>query len=164
LAAPTWLWVGLCKTRDSREFSKEAAVRVSNVNDAKERNKMKWTQEMRRNLYARLVKDFGPYNVWGAKIEPKDKKDEFAKVLAELAIQFSKEAGHFILASVVQAQINWATTSQMEMKDPSRISNFILNKAAALDAGFISASELPTRMTCEFGKPLSEKFDESIEE
>ena len=125
---------------------------------------MKWTQEMRRNLYSRLVNDFGPYNVWGAKIEPKDKKDEFAKVLAELAIQFSKEAGHFILASAVQAQINWATTSQMEMKDPSRISNFILNKAAALDAGFISASELPTRMTCEFGKPLSEKFDESIEE
>ncbi len=125
---------------------------------------MKWTQEMRRSLYSRLVKDFGPYNAWGVKIEPKDRKDEFAKVLAELAIQFSKEAGHFILASAVQAQINWAITSEMEMKDPSRIRNFILNKAAALDAGFISASELPTRITCEFGKPGPEKFDESFEE
>jgi hypothetical protein len=129
-----------------------------------ERNKMKWSQEMRRSLYARLVKDFGPYNVWGAKIEPKDKKDEFYKVLAELAAQFSKEAGHFILASVVHAQINWATSSQKEMKDQSRIRNFILNKAAALDAGFISASELPTRMTCEFGNPPSGEFDESIED
>ena len=119
---------------------------------------------MRRKLYSRLVQDFGPYNVWGAKIEPKDKKAHFDKVLAELAIQFSKEAGHFILASAVQAQVNWATTSQMEMKDPSRIRNFVLNKAAALDAGFISASELPTRMTCEFGNPLPEKFDESFEE
>ena len=125
---------------------------------------MKWTQEMRRKLYSRLVKDFGPYNVWGAKIEPKDKQVQFEKVLAELAIQFSKEAGHFILASAVQEQINWATTSQMEMKDPSRIRDFVLNKAAALDAGFISASELPTRMTCEFGNPLSENFDESFEE
>jgi len=125
---------------------------------------MKWTQEMRRKLYSRLVQDFGPYNVWGAKIEPKDKKVQFDKVLAELAIQFSKEAGHFILASAVRAQVNWATTSQMEMKDPSRIRNFVLNKAAALDAGFISASELPTRMTCEFGNPLPEKFDESFEE
>jgi len=99
------------------------------------------------------VKDFGPYNVWGAKIEPKGKKIQFYTVLAELAMQFSKEAGHIILASVVQAQINWATTSQKEMKDQSRIRNFVLNKAAALDAGFISASELPTRMTCEFGEP-----------
>jgi len=125
---------------------------------------MKWTQEMRRSLYSRLVKDFGPYNVWAAKIEPKDKRDEFYKVLAELTMQFSKEAGHLILADVVQTQINWATSSQKEMKDQSRIRNFILNKAAALDAGFISASELPTRMTCEFGNPLSEKFDESFEE
>ena len=125
---------------------------------------MKWTQEMRRKLYSRLVKDFGPYNVWGAKIEPKDKQVQIDKVLAELAIQFSKEAGHLVLASAVQEQINWATTSQLEMKDPSRIRNFVLNKAAALDAGFISASELPTRMTCEFGNPLSEKFDKSFEE
>jgi len=125
---------------------------------------MKWTQEMRRKLYSRLVKDFGPYNVWGAKIEPKDKKVHFYKVIAELAMQFSKEAGHFIIASAVHAQINWATTSQKEMKDQSRIRNFVLNKAAALDAGFISASELPTRMTCEFGNPLSGECDESFEE
>ncbi len=125
---------------------------------------MKWTQEMRRRLYSRLVKDFGPYNVWGAKIEPKDKKDEFYKVLADLAAQFSNEAGHFVLASVVHAQINWATGSQKEMKDPSRIRHFILNKAAALEAGFISASELPTRMTCEFGNPMSGEPDESVEE
>jgi hypothetical protein len=108
------------------------------------------------------VKDFGPYNVWGGKIEPKGKQVQFCKVLAELAMQFSKEAGHFIIASAVHAQINWATTSQKEMKDQSRIRNFVFNKAAALDAGFISASELPTRMTCEFGNPVSEEFDESF--
>jgi hypothetical protein len=50
------------------------------------------------------------------------------------------------------------------MIDQSHIRNFVLNKAAALDAGFISASELPTHMTCEFGNPLYEKFDESFEE
>lgn len=125
---------------------------------------MKWTQEMRVKLYSRLVKDFGPYNVWGAKGEPKDKQVQFHKVLTELAMEFSREAGHLILANVVHAQINWATTSQKEMKDQSRIRNFVLNKAAALDAGFISASELPTRMTCEFGNPMSEKLDESFEE
>jgi len=125
---------------------------------------MKWTQEMRRKLYSRLVKDFGPYDVGEAKIKPKDKQVQFHNVLAELAMQFSKEAGHFILASAVQAQINWATTSQKEMLDQSHIRNFVLNKAAALDAGFISASELPTHMTCEFGNPLYEKFDESFEE
>jgi hypothetical protein len=125
---------------------------------------MKWTQEMRRKLYSRLVKDFGPHNVWGAKIGPKDKQVQFYKVLAELALQFSKEAGHFIAASALHAQINWATTLQKEMKNPSRIRNFVLNKAAALDAGFISASEWPTRMTCEYGNPLSGEFDESSEE
>jgi hypothetical protein len=125
---------------------------------------MKWTQEIREKLYSRLLRDFGPYNGWGAKIEPKGEKVQFYKVLAELATQFSKEDGHLIYADVVHAQINWATTSQKEMKDQSRIRNFILNKAAALDAGFISASELPTRMTCEFENPRSEKFDEEFEE
>jgi hypothetical protein len=110
------------------------------------------------------VKDFGPYNVWGAEIEPKGKQVQFHKVLAELTMQFSKEAGHFIIASALHAQINWATTSQKEINDPSRIRNFVLNKAAALDAGFISASELPTRIICEFGNPLSKKFDESFED
>jgi hypothetical protein len=105
------------------------------------------------------VKDFGPYNAWGAEIKPKGKKVQFYKVLAELAMQFSK-AGHVIPASTVHAQINWATSSPKEMKDQSRIRSFVLNKAAALDAGFISASGLPTRMTCEFGNPVSEKFDE----
>jgi hypothetical protein len=35
LAAPMRLWVGPGESRDSREFSKETAVRVSNVKDAK---------------------------------------------------------------------------------------------------------------------------------
>ena len=121
---------------------------------------MKWTQKIRGELYSRLVKDFGPYSVWGAKIEPFGKKVQFYKVLAELATQFSEEAGHIIPASAVHAQIHWATTSPREMNNQFRIRNFVLNKAAALDAGFISASGLPTRMTCEFGNPLSEKPDE----
>src|SRR5271165_1554918 len=119
---------------------------------------MKWTQEMRRKLYSRLVKDFGPYHLWGTKTEPQGTKVQFDEVLAELAKEFSKEAGRIILASAVQAQFNWATSSRKEIIDQSRVRGFVLNKAAALDAGFIAKADLPTRMICEYGNPPTESL------
>jgi hypothetical protein len=96
-----------------------------------------WTQEMRRKMYSRLSKEIAPHQNWDAKIKPIWKKQQYAQILSELADEFSLEA------SAIQQQINFATTTQAELKNRSHIRTFILNKAAAIEVGFIATPELP---------------------
>ena len=67
----------------------------------------------------------------------------FLKALSELAVLFSQMTGREITSGAVSAQLAWATTTQRELKDCSLVRNYILNKAAALEVGFIGLGDLP---------------------
>lgn len=111
---------------------------------------MKWTQDYRRRLYSRLVEEIGLHQTWDAKIKPMAKRTQFDSLLATLAREFSQAAGETCAESAIQQQINFATTTERVLGDKSLVRNFILNKAAALEAGFISSSYLPKRIISEF--------------
>jgi hypothetical protein len=96
-----------------------------------------WTQEMRKKLYSKLVKEIGPHQYWDAKIRPNAMRGNYDKLLSELAVEFGAKE------TAIQQQINFATTTQQELGDRSHIRTFILNKSAAIEVGFITTPELP---------------------
>jgi hypothetical protein len=110
-----------------------------------------WTQEMREILYSRLLQDFGPYAEWDGTRRPHGKKTQFDRMLGDLAKKFSRMAGQTITARAVEHQIAWGLTTQSEMRDRSRARNYILNKAAALEVGFLASDDLPKHMSVRGG-------------
>jgi regulator of sirC expression with transglutaminase-like and TPR domain len=104
---------------------------------------MTWTQKRREKLYSRLVSEIGPHRVWDEKIRPRAKRAEYDRLLMELAAEFSNETRDTCRVSAIQQQINFATTTQTEHNDRARIRSFILNKAAAIEAGFLSFHDIP---------------------
>lgn len=96
-----------------------------------------WSQEMRKKMYSRLAKEIAPHQNWDSKIRPIKKKEQYEQILSELAVEFS------VNANAIQQQINFATSTQRALKDRSHIRSFILNKAAAIEVGFIATEELP---------------------
>ena len=101
----------------------------------------KWSQELRFTLYARLTCEFGPFSSWKKSDHPDGRKERFDEVLAELAAYFERQTGDSFEASAVKMQMKWAVTVQGEVKR-HQVREYVLNKAAALDAGFIKSSEL----------------------
>ena len=101
---------------------------------------IRWSQERRRKVYSRIVKEIGRHKDWGTQIEPLRKKQEYNRLLSELASELHGAP------SAIQQQINFATTEQKSLNNRSHVANFILNTAAALEAGFISTRELPNQL------------------
>jgi hypothetical protein len=99
-----------------------------------------WTQDMRRKMYSRIVREIGRHQDWDEKIRPLRKREQYLQILEELEAEFSGEA------TALQNQINFATTSQYKLKNRSHIRSFILNKAAAIEVGFIETNELPNEL------------------
>jgi hypothetical protein len=99
-----------------------------------------WTGEVRRVLYKRLVQQFGPSDQWkksgspgGA---PDSDFDEFCEAFARAVGAKSGDAvKHQIRFALPETEhgSNWGRHAQTA----------ILNKAAALEAGFISDGQLP---------------------
>ena len=96
-----------------------------------------WSQEMRKKMYSRLVDEIAPHQNWDSKIRPIKKKQQYEQILAELAEEFS------VNVNAIQQQISFATSTQRALKDRSHVRSFILNKAAAIEVGFIVTEELP---------------------
>jgi hypothetical protein len=92
----------------------------------------KWTQEMRRKVYGRLVKEIGRHQDWDGKIRPLLKRRQYNQILSELALEFGGAP------SAIQQQINFATMTKEPTDDTSLIKNWTLNKSAAQEVGFIS--------------------------
>jgi len=111
---------------------------------------MTWTQNRRQELYSRLMTEIGSHHLWDAKIKPVSKRPQFDKLLTTLAHEFCQETGETFAESAIQQQINFATTTERILRNRSHIRSFVMNKAAALDAGFILSSSLPIRITSEF--------------
>ena len=92
-------------------------------------------------MYSEIVKQIGAHRYWDEKIRPLKKRHEYNQLLSTLAEEFSGEP------SALQQQINFATTTQWGLTNQSHIRSFILNKAAALETGFIETNELPSHLT-----------------
>jgi regulator of sirC expression with transglutaminase-like and TPR domain len=108
---------------------------------------MNWTQDIRRKLYSRLVSEIGAHGVWDAKIKPAVKREQYDRLLSALAREFSQEIGQPCAETAIQQQVNFATTTQAEFTHRSLIKNYVLNKAAALEVGFITSDELPKHLS-----------------
>jgi hypothetical protein len=93
--------------------------------------------------------EFGPHATWGGtNIRfPKGKEERFNQVKEELARYFSELTGKVITSTGVQTQLNWACTSQDEVDNISHARQLIMNKAAALDSGFLQQSDLPSSIS-----------------
>jgi len=102
--------------------------------------RIKWTQELRKIMYARLVMEFGSYDTWGNSRSPSDTA-RFKVVLRELATYFSDLTGESFEPTAVDQQVNWACTKQSDVK-AGHARTFILNKAAALEMGFLKSADL----------------------
>ncbi len=113
---------------------------------------IKWTQELRRILYARLVMEFGPHETWLLKNYPKGQKERYGEVLKELAAYFTQLTGDRFEASAVDQQVAWATTRQESITTESFAYQFIMNKSAALEMGFLTSSRLPSYMVTQARK------------
>jgi len=73
-------------------------------------SQIKWTQELRKIVYARITMEFGPYQSWGATRTPKGQSKRFARVLKELADYLSTISGKTIASGAIHQQIAWAVT------------------------------------------------------
>jgi hypothetical protein len=99
-----------------------------------------WTGEVRRVLYSRLVHQFGPYRGWRKSNSPggahDDKFDQFCDAFANAVGAKSSDA--------VKHQIRFAMPESERGSTWDRhAQTAILNKAAALEAGFIEDQHLP---------------------
>lgn len=101
---------------------------------------IKWTPDLRRRLYERLVDEFGSHSDWGGAYEPLRQKDRFAETLEQLAAEFTTATGKSFKGSAVRQQVNFAVTPQTEgdFPDPSHRRTLRLNKIAAREAGLIT--------------------------
>jgi hypothetical protein len=90
--------------------------------------------------------EFGRHNTWGLKNYPKDKKERYQDVLKELAQYFTFLSGDKFEPSALDQQVAWATTRQESITTEGFAYQFLMNKAAAIEMGFLISSELPNYM------------------
>ncbi|MGA2057961.1 MAG: hypothetical protein ABSG88_21980 [Bradyrhizobium sp.] len=99
-----------------------------------------WTGDVRRVLYTRLVRRFGPSDKWKKTSSPGGGRDQDFKDFCEA---FAKVVGAKS-GNAVKHQIRFAITETEHGSNLGRHSQTaILNKAAALEMGFINDSQLP---------------------
>jgi hypothetical protein len=100
-----------------------------------------WTNREREFLYSYLLTGFGPYRNWHARANPHGNKALFETVLKEIAERLSDQANYRFTTKAVQQQLEWAITTQQKV-NRRHIRSFLLNKAAAVEVGFLDADDL----------------------
>jgi hypothetical protein len=112
-----------------------------------------WTMEARRFLYRRLVAKFGPLGEWEKSHSPGRGLDaDFAAFCASFATVIGAQSG-----DAVQLQIRFAMPESERGSTWGRqAQTAILNKAAALDAGFIDDRHLPDLLAVGRRHPVSD--------
>src|SRR4051812_34875805 len=99
-----------------------------------------WSGEVRRVLYRRVVALFGPYSTWANKNSPGADRDADYE---EFCGWFARAVGAKS-AQAVQHQIRFAMPETQRGSSRGRqTQTAILNKPAALEAGFIEDKHLP---------------------
>lgn len=72
---------------------------------------------------------------------PEGRKPEFDAAMQQLARHFSATTGQEITVGAVTHQLHWAINKRDNLA-PERLRNFILNKAASLEAVFLTYQNL----------------------
>lgn len=99
-----------------------------------------WTGDVRRVLYWRLIQLFGPSNTWQKVSSPGGGRDQDFDQFCEV---FAKAVGAKS-ANAVKHQIRFALPETKRGSSWDRhAQTAILNKAAALEMGFIDDNQLP---------------------
>lgn len=105
--------------------------------------RVKWTMDMRIDLYNILTEKLGPFKQWPVKDKVfNNKKKDLYKELA-ISMSLKSNNGKPISEDAVEMQICWAVTNQ-EKIEGAHMETFFQNKAAALECGFIDKDSLPT--------------------
>jgi hypothetical protein len=96
-----------------------------------------WTLSILLFLYECLVSEFGPYETWEKTESPGRGLDERFKVTCKAFGELRNTT-----SAAVKQQIAYATSKQVNYPKPqARLA--LLNKAAAYEAGFIRARDIP---------------------
>ena len=99
-----------------------------------------WTGEVRRVLYQRLVQRFGPYRQWTKSHSPGGQHEEayeaFCSAFAEAVGAKSSNPAKLQIRFAMPESESGSTWGR-------QIQTAILNKAAALETGFIEDKHLP---------------------
>ncbi len=106
----------------------------------------RWDQNIRRILYCELVEEFGPKRNW-KNLNNTENKEEYKNFLKKFAKKACKLTTNEKPPSpgAIKNQIAWGSSmSQKSIKHYGHTYNFILNRAAALEMGFIKSNELPS--------------------
>lgn len=107
---------------------------------------VKWTHELRCLVYRTLVRQFGAHKTWGAIKCPNGKKSQYDATLRTIAQFLSQLTGTVFAPTAVKQQVDWATSNQSSVINSGFCRQYILNKAAALESGFLDSSELPASL------------------
>lgn len=104
--------------------------------------KNKWNYVNRYQLFANIVERFGAHAEWPKESRPAN-AEEYEAFLREFAETVQEENGNNTTVAAIKQQIAWAITKQPRLWKPIQLRNYILNKAAALETGFIETKNLP---------------------
>ena len=99
-----------------------------------------WTNEIRVTMYQVLVREFGSHDSWTRESHPGNRR-EYDALLQRLAQGVTNKSGRRVTPAAVEQQIMFAKTRQRFI-NKRQLRQFMLNKAAAIEAGFISAESL----------------------
>lgn len=120
--------------------------------------RQKWTHDLRVRLYSRLLREFGPYASWGKVAFPEGRKGELEEVLRQLAVEFADETGKRFEWTALEQQMRWGITRQGKVKNSGFAYQYILNKAAAIESGFLSSSDLSGFVHFDESEPVPGDF------
>ena len=104
----------------------------------------KWTKENRELLFKRVYQEFGSVENWQSRTNPTGDKDDYVNFLSDMSVAFSTLTRKNVSPKGVKQQIDWAVQhSQKSCQSRGHVYNFIMNRAAAIEAGVIKSSDLP---------------------
>ena len=121
----------------------------------------KWNQDIRRIVYKRLLEEFGPCSEWKKRVNPTGDKRDWIRVCSEIARGLTNLTGKNFLGtnkdpkkqwegSAVEAQVMWGIQEkQNSCVNVGMVTNFVFNRAIALEIGLISSCDMPN--CAEFG-------------
>jgi hypothetical protein len=124
----------------------------------------KWNQDIRRIVYKRLLDEFGPCETWQSRLNPTGNKEDWKKICNDIANGLTNITGKNFLGtnkdpkkqwdgSAVEAQIMWGIQeTQNSCVNTGAVTNFVLNRAIALEIGLIPSSAMPTCAEFDFKK------------
>jgi hypothetical protein len=106
-----------------------------------------WNHQRRLLIYKRLVEQFGPFGHWGGARYPAGQQDAFNQCLQRIALELEAESGRDVVWTKLRNQVQWAIGSQRfrsEVVNDGYWNNLVRNKRAALEAGLITPSDMPS--------------------